>query len=675
MTTSGYTHRYFQKIHIFLLTSRFQGVIIHLALRYRECQIGILKEVIIIMKKKQFKTESQKLLDMMINSIYTHKEIFLRELISNASDAIDKLYFRSLTDTSVSINRGDYAIWLSADKDARTLTISDNGCGMSTEELEKNLGTIAKSGSFDFKRDNDQGENVDIIGQFGVGFYSAFMVADKITVCSKQYGAESASVWESTGVDGYTVKECDKDSFGTEITLHIKEDGEDEKYSEFLEEYRLRGLIKKYSDYIRYPIKMSVTRNEKKEGTEDEHEEVTKTEVLNSMVPLWKKPQSEVSDEEYRRFYSDKFYDFEAPAKVITQKSEGTATYTALMFIPAHAPYNYYTKDYEKGLELYSSGVMIMEKCADLLPDYFSFVKGLVDSSDLSLNISREMLQHDRQLKVMAKAIEKKIKSELEKMMSADRSKYEKFFDAFGIQLKFGLYSDFGSHKDVLKDLVLFRSSKEKKYVSLKEYVSSMSEGQKAIYYAPGESIERIEILPQVEAVKEKGYEVLYLTDDVDEFALKVLANYEGKEFKNVTAETLDISTDEEKEAIKKENESSEELLNYMKDAIGKVSAVRFTNTLKKHPVCLSSEGELSVEMEKVLKRMPGAEDDAPKANVVLEINSTHPVAEKIRALYESDKEKVAKYAKILYSEACLIGGVAIEDPLELTELISELMV
>ena len=675
MTTHGYTSRYFQKIHIFLLTSRFQGVIILLALWYCECQISVLKEVIIIMKKKQFKTESQKLLDMMINSIYTHKEIFLRELISNASDAIDKLYFRSLTDTSVSINRGDYAIWLSADKDARTLTISDNGCGMSAEELEKNLGTIAKSGSFDFKRDNDQGENVDIIGQFGVGFYSAFMVADKIAVRSKQYGAESASVWESTGVDGYTVTECDKDSFGTEITLHIKEDGEDEKYSEFLEEYRLRGLIKKYSDYIRYPIKMSVTRNEKKEGAEDEYEEVTKTEVLNSMVPLWKKPQSEVSDEEYRHFYSDKFYDFEAPAKVITQKSEGTATYTALMFIPAHAPYNYYTKDYEKGLELYSSGVMIMEKCADLLPDYFSFVQGLVDSSDLSLNISREMLQHDRQLKVMAKAIEKKIKSELEKMMSADRSKYEKFFDAFGIQLKFGLYSDFGSHKDVLKDLVLFRSSKEKKYVSLKEYVSSMSEEQKAIYYAPGESIERIEILPQVEAVKEKGYEVLYLTDDVDEFALKVLANYEGKEFKNVTAEALDISTAEEKEAIKKENEASEELLNYMKDSIGKVSAVRFTNTLKKHPVCLSSEGELSVEMEKVLKRMPGAEDDAPKANVVLEINSTHPVAEKIRALYESDKEKVAKYAKILYSEACLIGGVAIEDPLELTELISELMI
>ena len=633
------------------------------------------EEVYLIMKKKQFKTESQKLLDMMINSIYTHKEIFLRELISNASDAIDKLYFKSLTDTSVSINRSDYAIWISADKSERTLTISDNGCGMSKDELEKNLGTIAKSGSFDFKRDNEQGEGIDVIGQFGVGFYSAFMVADKITVRSKQYGEEFGSIWESSGVDGYTVDECDKESFGTEIVLHIKEDTDDEKYSEFLEEYRLRALVKKYSDYIRYPIKMSVTRKEKKEGTENEYEDVSKVEVLNSMVPLWKKAQSEVTDEEYKNFYSEKFYDYEAPAKVITQKSEGTATYTALMFIPSHAPYNYYTKDYEKGLELYSSGVMIMEKCADLLPDYFSFVKGLVDSSDLSLNISREMLQHDRQLKVIAKAIEKKIKTELEKMMNSDRENYEKFFDAFGIQLKFGLYSDFGMHKDTLQDLILFRSSKEKKYVSLKEYTSSLSDEQNAIYYACGESIERIEMLPQVEAVKEKGYEVLYLTDDVDEFALKVLGKYADREFKSVTAEALDISTDEEKEAIKKENENAGELLAYMKESIGKVSAVRFTNTLKKHPVCLSSEGELSVEMEKILKKMPGAEDDAPKANVVLEINASHPVSDKLKSLFEEDKNKLSKYAKILYSEACLIGGVAIENPVELTELISELMV
>ena len=627
------------------------------------------------MKKKQFKTESKKLLDMMINSIYTHKEIFLRELISNASDAIDKLYFRSLTDKTVSIGRGDYAIWIKADKEKRTLTISDNGCGMSREEIENNLGTIAKSGSFDFKRENDQGENVDIIGQFGVGFYSAFMVADKIVVETKQYGADTSSVWESEGVDGYTVEDGDKESFGTTITLYVKEDTDEEKYSEFLEEYRIRGLIKKYSDYIRFPIKMDITRSEKKEGSENEYETVTKTEILNSMVPLWKKSQSEVTEEEYRSFYSDKFYDFEAPARVITQKSEGTATYTALMFIPSHAPYNYYTKDYEKGLELYSSGVMIMEKCADLLPDYFSFVKGLVDSSDLSLNISREMLQHDRQLKVMAKALEKKIKSELEKMMSSDREKYEKFFEAFGIQLKFGLYSDFGAHKDTLSDLVLFHSSKDKKYVSLKEYTSSMSEEQKAIYYATGESIERIEMLPQVEAVREKGYEVLYLTDEVDEFSLKVLGKYADKEFKNVTAEALDISSDEEKATVEKENRDFEALLSYMAESIGKVSAVRFTKTLKKHPVCLSTEGELSFEMEKILKKMPGAENEAPRASIILEINASHPIAEKLKSRYEADKEKLSKYAKLLYSEACLIGGVAIENPLELTELISELMI
>ena len=627
------------------------------------------------MKKKQFKTESKKLLDMMINSIYTHKEIFLRELISNASDAIDKLYFRSLTDKTVSIGRGDYAIWIKADKEKRTLTISDNGCGMSREEIENNLGTIAKSGSFDFKRENDQGENVDIIGQFGVGFYSAFMVADKIVVETKQYGADTSSVWESEGVDGYTVEDGDKESFGTTITLYVKEDTDEEKYSEFLEEYRIRGLIKKYSDYIRFPIKMDITRSEKKEGSENEYETVTKTEILNSMVPLWKKSQSEVTEEEYRSFYSDKFYDFEAPARVITQKSEGTATYTAIRFIPSHAPYNYYTKDYEKGLELYSSGVMIMEKCADLLPDYFSFVKGLVDSSDLSLNISREMLQHDRQLKVMAKALEKKIKSELEKMMSSDREKYEKFFEAFGIQLKFGLYSDFGAHKDTLSDLVLFHSSKDKKYVSLKEYTSSMSEEQKAIYYATGESIERIEMLPQVEAVREKGYEVLYLTDEVDEFSLKVLGKYADKEFKNVTAEALDISSDEEKATVEKENRDFEALLSYMAESIGKVSAVRFTKTLKKHPVCLSTEGELSFEMEKILKKMPGAENEAPRASIILEINASHPIAEKLKSLYEADKEKLSKYAKLLYSEACLIGGVAIENPLELTELISELMI
>ena len=612
---------------------------------------------------------------MMINSIYTHKEIFLRELISNASDAIDKLYFRSLTDSSVAVEKENYAIFIEADKEARTLKVSDNGCGMSAEELETNLGTIAKSGSFDFKRDNADSEGVDIIGQFGVGFYSAFMVADKISVKSKQYGADTAFIWESEGADGYTIGECDKNSFGTEITLYIKEDSEEERYSDFLEEYRIRGLIKKYSDYIRYPIKMQVKKSVPKKDAEGEYEEKYEIETLNSMVPIWKRTQSEVTEEEYANFYRDKFFDFEAPARVITQKSEGTATYTALLFIPSHAPFNYYTKDFEKGLELYSSGVMIMEKCADLLPDYFGFVKGLIDSSDLSLNISREMLQHDRQLKVMAKAIEKKIKSELEKMMASDREKYEKFFDAFGVQLKYGIYSDYGMHKDVLEDLLLFKSSKEKKYVSLKEYVEAMTSEQSAIYYAPGESIERIEMIPQVETVKEKGFEILYLTDEVDEFALKMLGKYKDKEFKNVTSEAPDLSTEEEKAQIKEKNESLEDMLNAMKEAIGSVSAVRFTASLKNHAVCLSSEGELSAEMEKVLKKMPGAEGDVPKAKLILEINASHPIAEKLKMLYESDKDTLAKYAKILYSSACLIGGVELENPLDFTALISELMI
>ena len=628
------------------------------------------------MRKKQFKTESKKLLDMMINSIYTHKEIFLRELISNASDAIDKLYFRSLTDSTVSLNRSDYAIFLNINKEERILKISDNGCGMSVDELENNLGTIAKSGSFDFKRDGQGEGEVDIIGQFGVGFYSAFMVADKIEVISRPYGHEVASKWVSEGADGYTIEECEKESFGTEITLYIKEDTEDEKYSEFLEEYRIRGLVRKYSDYIRYPIKLPVTRQEKVEGEENKYETVTKVETLNSMVPLWKKSESEVSEEEYKSFYSEKFYDFEAPAKVIRQKSEGAVTYTALLFIPGKVPFNYYTKDFEKGLELYSSGVMIMERCPDLLPDYFGFVRGLVDSSDLSLNISREMLQHDRQLGAMAKAIEKKIKSELEKMMRTDREAYERFFDSFGIQLKYGMYADYGMHKDTLKDLVLFHSSLEgNKYLSLKEYVEGMKDEQKAIYYAAGESIAKIDMLPQVATVKAKGYEVLYLTDDVDEFTLKLLGNYSDKEFKNVTAEALDLLTDEEKEAEKSKNESSEEMLGFIKDAIGKVSAVKWNGSLTEHAVCLSSEGDLSMEMAKILKKMPGAEMGIPTASVVLEINMNHPIAEKLTALYESDKDKLTKYAKVLYGEACLIGGVSLDDPKEFTALVSELMV
>ena len=626
------------------------------------------------MKKRQFKTESKKLLDMMINSIYTNKEIFLRELISNASDAIDKLYFRSLTDSAVGLSRSDYSIFLTVDKEARTLTISDNGCGMSGEEMETNLGTIAKSGSFDFKAEGKGGEDVDIIGQFGVGFYSAFMVADRITVVSRPFGAEVGYKWESEGADGYTLEECEKESFGTSITLYIKADGEEEKFSDYLDEFRLRTLVKKYSDYIRYPIKMEVTRQRKIEGSDD-YESYTEVETLNSMIPIWKRSASEVSEEDYNRFYTEKFYDYEAPARVITQKSEGITTFNALMFIPAHAPYDYYTKEYEKGLELYSSGVMIMEKCADLLPDYFSFVRGVVDSSDLSLNISREMLQHDRQLRVIAKAIEKKISGELKKMLEGEREKYEKFFDAFGLQLKYGVYSDYGMHKDALKDLVIFKSSREGKYVTLAEYMSSMPEGQNDIYYASGESIGRIEMLPQVKAVKGRGYEVLYLTDDVDEFALRVLDEYDGKKFKNVTAESLDLGTEEEKAKEKNANEDAAGLLDFMKEAIGKVSAVRFSASLSDSVACLSSEGDLSVEMARILGRMPGAEEmGAPKASVVLEISLSHPIAEKLKSLFSSDRDTLTKYAKLLYGQACLICGIAIDDPTEFAALIGELM-
>ena len=622
------------------------------------------------MAKKQFKTESKKLLEMMIHSIYTHKEIFLRELISNASDALDKLYFRSLTDSSVTQKRDEYQIELSVDKDARTITIRDNGCGMTEEELEKNLGTIAKSGSFDFKRDNEQKEDVDIIGQFGVGFYSAFMVAEKITVTSKAYGAENATVWESTGVDGYTVREGELDGHGTEIVLSLLPDSDEEKYSEFLEQYKLRSLVKKYSDYIRYPIKMAVSTSKKKEDS-DEYETVTEVQTLNNMVPLWKRSQSEVTDEEYRAFYTDKFYDYEAPARVITQKSEGTATYTALMFIPAHAPYNFYSKEYEKGLELYSSGVMIMEKCADLLPDYFSFVKGLVDSSDLSLNISREMLQHDRQLKIIARALEKKIKNELLKMLNEDRTKYERFFDAFGLNLKYGVYSDFGTHKELLSDLLLFKSSKEQKYVTLKEYVEAMPEAQKAIYYACGESATKIAMLPQVEAVTSRGYEVLYLSDEVDEFALRVMENYMEKPFKNVSTDALELEGEEEKKALDDENTQNAGLLEKMKAALGDaIHAVKLSATLGKYPVSLASEGDFSVEMERVLSKMPGGED-APKAQMILQLNYTHPIYDKLKTL---DDESLATYTKILYAEARLLAGLSIENPVEFSELISTIM-
>ena len=509
------------------------------------------------MAKKQFKTESKKLLDMMVNSIYTQKDIFLRELISNASDAIDKLYFRSLTDDSVKLTHDDYEIRLTADKTARTLTITDNGCGMTKDELENNLGTIAKSGSFDFKNDPEHknDENVDIIGQFGVGFYSAFMVAEKTTVQSRAYGLDEAFCWESEGADGYTVKPCEKDSFGTVITIYLKADTDDEKYSDYLEEYKLRSLIKKYSDYIRYPIRMLVEHKHLKEGSEDEYETVTEDETLNSMVPIWKKNAAEVTDEEYAQFYQDKFYDYEAPLRVIKQKAEGTSNFEALMFIPARAPFDYYSKDYEKGLQLYSSGVLIMDKCKDLLPDHYSFVKGLVDSSDLSLNISREMLQHDRQLKIIAKAIEKKIGSELKRMLETDREKYEQFFTAFGAQLKWGIYSSYGINKDALQDLILFKSSFEGKFVTLKEYMSRIKDGQEKIYYASGDSIEKISLLPQVESVIAHGYEVLYFTEDIDEFTVEMLRTYSEKEFLNVCKENQDLATDEEKEHLKTENE------------------------------------------------------------------------------------------------------------------------
>ena len=626
------------------------------------------------MKKRQFKTESQKLLDMMINSIYTHKEIFLRELISNASDALDKLYFRSLTDSNIEISRTDLAVSITLDKENRLLIISDNGCGMSEDELESNLGTIAKSGSFDFKRDNDQGDEIDVIGQFGVGFYSAFMVADKITVVSKPYGAEIGHIWESEGVDGYRIGECEKNNFGTEITLHIKEDSEDESYSDFLEEYRIRSLVKKYSDYIRYPIKMEVTRMRQVEGSE-EYESYTEIETLNSMIPLWKKSRSEVSEDEYNRFYSEKYYDHQAPLRIITQRSEGSATYNALLFIPSHAPFNYYTQDYERGLELYSSGVMIMECCKDLLPDYFGFVRGIVDSADLSLNISREMLQHDRQLKVIARAIEKKIKNELVALMESDREKYEKFFDEFGIQLKYGVYSDYGMHKEMLQDLLIFKSSSESRYLSLKQYVDGMKENQDTIYYACGESIDKIEMLPKVEAVKSRGYEILYLTDDVDEFALKMLESYDGKKFRNVNDEATTVESEDEKAALDATNEKSKDMLETMKDSVGSVSAVRFTKSLGKRAVCLTTEGDISADMEKILSRMPGADKNTPRASIVMEINLDHPIAERLVSLYATDPEKLKKYAKLLYAQGRLISGMNIDDPASLCELIEELMI
>ena len=641
------------------------------------------------MAKKQFKAESKRLLDMMINSIYTHKEIFLRELISNASDAIDKLYFRSLTDDSVKLKKKDFFIRLAADKENRTLTVRDNGIGMTKEELEKNLGTIAKSGSLDFKNENETGGKVDVIGQFGVGFYSAFMVASRVTVRSRAFGAQEAWQWESTGAEGYTIEPCDKEDVGTEVILVVKGNEGEEHYDEFLDDWRLAGIVKKYSDYIRYPIKMLREKSRAIEGTDKdeeghykapEYETYTEDETLNSMVPIWKRDKKKVKDEEYAQFYKDKFGDYSDPARVIQSKTEGTATFNALLFIPSRTPYNYYTKEYEKGLQLYSSGVLIMEKCADLLPDYFSFVKGLVDSEDLSLNISREMLQHDSQLKLIKTTLERKIKNELASWLKNDREKYEEFFRNFGLQLKMGCYASYGMNKELLQDLLLFHSAKENKLVTLREYYEAMPEDQKYIYYAAGESTDRLAKLPAAERVLDKGFDILYLTDDVDEFMLQMLRSYgdkeKEKEFRNISADDLGIETDAEKEEVKAKNEENKELFEAMKEALdGKVTEVRLSQRLKSHPVCLSSSGPLSIEMEKVLNSMP-AQQEKVKSEKVLELNGEHEVFAALKRLFEAgDKEKLAAYSEILYDQALLIEGLALEDPVAYANNVCKLMV
>ncbi len=624
---------------------------------------------------KQFKAESKRLLDLMINSIYTNKEIFLRELISNASDAIDKLYYKSLTDKNINISREDFFIKIDIDKENRILKISDNGIGMTEEELENNLGTIAKSGSLAFKEENEKKDNIDIIGQFGVGFYSAFMVSDSITVNSKSYlTKDKAYSWTSKGAEGYKIEEIQKENIGTEIIMHIKENTEEENYSDFLEDFRIKEIVKKYSDYIPYPIKMEVIHQRKKENVENEYEEYVEEETLNSRIPLWKRNKMEITEDEYNSFYIDNFSDYEKPLKVIHSFVEGGFSYNSLLFIPSHLPYNYYGKDTEKGLKLYSNGVLIMEKCEELLPDYFGFVKGLVDSQDLSLNISREMLQHDRQLRVIAKSLEKKINSELKIMINEKREEYEKFFANFGLQLKFGVYNDFGINKDSLQDLLLFYSSKEKKLVTLKEYVARMKEEQKNIYYACGESIEKIDLLPQVEAVKEKGFEILYLTENVDEFVIQTIMEYDKKTFINVSADKLDLSSEEEKAELEKANKDSKEMFEKMKDALGgEVQEVRFTNRLKNHPVCLTSEGPISVEMEKVINSMPN--DQKVKAKLVLEINEKHKIVDKLKELNsKEDKEALNKYTKVLYSQARLIEGLSLESPTEISNIICDIM-
>lgn len=623
------------------------------------------------MKKRQFKTESKRILDLMINSIYTNKEIFLRELISNASDALDKLYYLSLTNKDIKVKKNDLEIKIDLDKEARTLTVTDNGCGMTEDELENNLGVIAESGSLHFKEENDGKDDVNIIGQFGVGFYSAFMVSDKVVVESKSYKDEDSHIWESTGVDGYTISKGKKETTGTKITLYLKKDTEDYNYSDFLTEYKIRSIIKKYSDYISYPIKMMVENTRKKEDS-DEYETYTEEATLNSMVPLWKKDKKNIKNEEYNNFYQDRFHDYEEPLKVLHFNMEGNVNFTALLFIPSHAPYDFYSKEYEKGLALYTNGVLIMDKCSDLLPDYFSFVKGVIDTEDIPLNISRETLQDNKNIKLIAKSIESKIKKELLSMLSDERDKYEEFYKAFGMGLKFGIYNDYGINKDKLSDLVMFYSSKDKKLTTLKEYTERMKEGQESIYYACGESVDKIDMMPQVESVKDK-YEALYLTEYVDEFTIITLAEYNSKKFVNVSSENTDISTEEEKKHINEINDNNKDMLSSMKDLLGdSVKEVKFTSKLKNHPVCLTTEGEVSTSMEKVINSMPTGEKI--KASEVLEINSNHKIADKLKELYKDNKEEFEKYTKVIYFEARLIEGLPIDNPTEMSNLMCDIM-
>ena len=623
------------------------------------------------MKKREFKTESKRVLDLMINSIYTNKEIFLRELISNASDALDKLYYLSLTNKDIKVNKSDLEIKIDLDKDARTLTITDNGCGMTEDELENNLGVIAESGSLHFKEENDGKDDVNIIGQFGVGFYSAFMVSDKVVVESKSYKDEDSHIWESTGVDGYTISKGKKETTGTKITLYLKKDTEDYNYSDFLTEYKIRSIIKKYSDYISYPIKMMVENTRKKEDS-DEYETYTEEATLNSMVPLWKKDKKNIKNEEYNNFYQDRFHDYEEPLKVLHFNMEGNVNFTALLFIPSHAPYDFYSKEYEKGLALYTNGVLIMDKCSDLLPDYFSFVKGVIDTEDIPLNISRETLQDNKNIKLIAKSIESKIKKELLSMLSDERDKYEEFYKAFGMGLKFGIYNDYGINKDKLSDLVMFYSSKDKNLTTLKEYTERMKGGQESIYYACGESVDKIDMMPQVESVKDK-YEALYLTEYVDEFTIITLAEYNSKKFVNVSSENTDISTEEEKKHINEINDNNKDMLSSMKDLLGdSVKEVKFTSKLKNHPVCLTTEGEVSTSMEKVINSMPTGEKI--KASEVLEINSNHKIADKLKELYKDNKEEFEKYTKVIYFEARLIEGLPIDNPTEMSNLMCDIM-